>query len=83
LVTQLSAPRVGWAGPRLADLDGLLADAGVAADVVGPDDAADLRAAVPEICDVVQRLLDRVRAGELGQPPVDAVGASSVRASWL
>jgi hypothetical protein len=82
-VKAMTADPVGYVGARLADLDGLLADAGLRAHDVGPTDAADLRHAAPEICDVVSRLLDRVRAGELGQPPVDAAGAASVRASWL
>ena len=57
----LSADPVGWVGSRLADLAGLLSDAGFGADDVGPTDAADVKAAVPEITDVTQRLLDRVR----------------------
>jgi hypothetical protein len=79
----MSADPVSFVAARLADLDGLLADAGLAPTDAGPTDAADLRATAPEICAVVQRLLDRVRAGELGQPPADTVGASSVRSSWL
>lgn len=79
----MTADPVGWLGTRLADLDGLLADVGMSSVEIGPTDAAQLRAAAPEICAVVQRLLDRVRAGELGQPPTDAAGAASVRASWL
>ena len=79
----MTADPVGWLGTRLADLDALLAEAGMSADDVGPSDATELRAAAPEICAVVQRLLDRVRAGELGQPPAEAAGAAGVRASWL
>ena len=60
---ELSADPVGWVGTRLSDLDGLLEAAGVDAGEVGPADADALRAAVPEILDVVRRLLDRVRAG--------------------
>lgn len=37
--------------------------------------------AVPEIMGAVRRLLDRVRSGELAQPPVTQ--GPSVRASWL
>jgi hypothetical protein len=80
-VEEMSADPVAWVGKRLSDLDGILAEAEIAADQVGPTDADELRAAVPEIVDAVQRLLDGVRAGELGQPPSDA--GEFVRASWL
>ena len=97
-VRELSADPLGWLAGRLADLDDLVASAGFPADVAGPDDARHLRDAVPEIVDVTRRLLDRVRAGELGQPPRDAAlagaapagtGAASdaapalIRAGWL
>jgi hypothetical protein len=68
---ELSADPLGWLGEQLADLDGLVAAAGFPAETVGPDDAEDLRAAVPEIVDATRRLLDKVRAGELGNPPRD------------
>lgn len=77
----MSADPVGWVGRRLTDLDGLLAEAEADA-AVGLSDAAELRAAAPEILDVVGRLLDRVRAGELAQPP--AAGAPDhARVGWL
>jgi hypothetical protein len=79
---QMTADPVAYVGARLADLDGLLRDAGLSADDVGPTDAAELQAAAPEIAAVVQRLLDRVRAGELALAPAEG-DASSVRASWL
>ncbi|MEA2901572.1 MAG: hypothetical protein QOH36_1459 [Actinomycetota bacterium] len=51
---------------------------------------AEVRAGVPEILDAVRRLLDRIRAGELGGAPTSAVAAADadgdgagVRASWL
>jgi len=49
---------------------------------VGPDDARQLREVVPEILDVVRRLLERVRAGELATAPPggDELGA---RNGWL
>lgn len=68
-VRELSADPLGWLGNRLADLDGLLAEAQFPAETAGPDDAAELRRAAPEIVDATRRLLDRVRAGELGNPP--------------
>jgi len=93
-VSELSADPLRWLGEKLADLDGLLASAGFPPDTAGPDDAAQLRAAAPEIVDATRRLLDRVRAGELGSPPRDgtapppAAAASgsepvSIRAGWL
>lgn len=81
-VEELSADPVAWVGKRLSDLEGLLADAGVEPDQVGPTDADDLRAAVPEILDTVRRVFDRIAAGDLARPPAgDAV--DSARVSWL
>jgi hypothetical protein len=93
---ELSADPLGWLGEKLADLDGLLVSAGFPAETAGPDDAEDLRAVAPEIVDAARRLLDKVRAGELGNPPRDdalagapAAAASSgaepvlVRTGWL
>ena len=81
-VKELSADPLGWIGDRLADLDTLLVEAGLAPGDVGPDDAADLRAAVPEIVAAVDRLLTGVRAGELARPPEDEL-VESARVSWL
>ena len=95
-VRELSADPLGWLGTQLADLDALLASAGVPAEVAGPSDAADLRRAAPEIVDATRRLLDKVRSGELGNPPdgeapagdarpdaAPASGPALVRAGWL
>ena len=95
-VEELSADPLGWLGTQLADLDALLASAGVPAEIAGPSDAADLRRAVPEIVDATRRLLDKVRSGELGNPPdgeapagdasrmaPPAGGPALVRAGWL
>jgi hypothetical protein len=95
-VKELSADPLGWLGTQLADLDALLASAGVPAEVAGPSDAGDLRRAVPEIVDVTRSLLDKVRSGELGNPPDGAApaagaepdgatgdGPALVRAGWL
>jgi hypothetical protein len=79
---ELSARPVDWVGARLADLDRLLVEAGVAPGEVGPGDAAALRDAVPEILAALQRLLDRVHAGELGRPDDDRVLADA-RIGWL
>jgi hypothetical protein len=77
---ELSADPLGWLAAKLADLDDVVASAGFSADVAGPDDAQSLRDAAPEIVDTTRRLLDRVRAGELGNPPRDAAlsGATGV-----
>jgi hypothetical protein len=77
----LSADPLGWVAARLADLDALLAEAGVGPEEVDPGDAASLRAAVPEIVDSVRRLLERVRAGEVARPPEDE--AEMARVGWL
>jgi hypothetical protein len=82
---ELSADPLGWLGAKLADLDDLLAAAGFPAETAGPDDAERLRAVAPEIVDAARRLLDQVRAGELGTPPRDQTPAyeGGVRAGWL
>lgn len=95
---ELSADPLGWLAARLADLDGLLAEAGFPAEAVAPEDAGSLRAAAPEIVDVTRRLLERVRSGELGNPPKAGAlaaatpvaagsaadsGELSIRSGWL
>ena len=72
---------VAWVGMWLADVDGMLEAAGLTRDDIGAGDADELRNAVPDLLDAVRRLLDRVRAGELAQPPREAV--DSARLSWL
>jgi hypothetical protein len=81
-VPDLSAEPVEWLAERLADLDGVLAEARVTPGTAGPSDAAELRRAVPEIIDVVRRLLARVAAGELGRPDADRELVSA-RIGWL
>ena len=81
-VPELSADPLGWVGAHLCDLPARLAAADGPASEISEADAAALRAAVPEIVDAVRRLLDRIHAGELAQPP--QVGAlDSARAGWL
>jgi hypothetical protein len=79
---ELSADPLGWLGRKLADLPGLLNEAGVPAGTAGQADAGELAAAAPEIVATVGRLLDRVRAGELGKPP-DSGPGDNVRSGWL
>jgi len=89
-VRELSADPLGWLADRLADLDGLLRAGGFPADTAGPNDAAELRRAAPEIVDATRRLLERVRTGELGNRPEGAAAAPAegrpqalVRSGWL
>ncbi len=77
----LSAQPVAWLGEALANLPKLLDQARLDPASVGPDDARQLRDAVPEILDAVSRLLARVHAGELATGPGDNV--ETARLSWL
>jgi len=81
-VNEMTADSVAWVGTRLSDLHGLLDDAEIRHDEVGPADADELRAAVPEILRAVQGLLDRIAAGELARPPDDG-SSNNARAGWL
>ena len=80
-VPELSADPLGWVGAHLSDLPARLAEADAGVDV-SEDDAEALRQAVPEILDAVRRLLDRIQAGELAQPP-RADTLDSARSGWL
>ena len=81
-VRELSADPIAWLATKLSDLPEVLKEAGVTAGVAGPDDAESLRRAVPDILDTTERLLGRVRSGELGTAPADG-SADNVRAGWL
>jgi hypothetical protein len=81
-VKELAADPIGWLGRKLSDLPSLLLEARVPAELAGPQDAADLRDAVPEILAATQRLLSRVRAGELGRAP-EGEPVTRARTSWL
>jgi hypothetical protein len=81
-VRELSARPLDWLGARLANLEEVLDEAGVARDEVTAADAASLRACVPEILDATRRLLDKVRAGALGRQP-SGEPLTSARAGWL
>jgi hypothetical protein len=78
----LSADPVSWLGTMLADLEGLLGNAGIDVDAELAADADKLRASVPEVQRAVGSMLDRVKAGELGTAP-DGGDLTSARVSWL
>ena len=82
-VNELSADPLGWLAGQLADLDALLHTAGVPPTTAGPDDARDLREAVPEIVDAARRLLGKVRSGDLGNPPPEAAPANGTGANGM
>ena len=81
-VPELTAAPLEWLADRLSDLDAVLAQARVPPGTAGPGDAAALRQTVPEIVDVLRRLLARVAAGELGRPTEDRELVSA-RVGWL
>jgi hypothetical protein len=78
----LSGDPVRWVGERLADLGGLLEQAGIEADAELTADAEQLRASVPDIERALGSLLDRVKAGELATAPAGGELAGA-RISWL
>jgi hypothetical protein len=78
---ELSSDPVRWLGVKLADLEGLLAGAGIDVDDELATDADKLRASLPDVQRAVSGMLDKVKAGELGTAPDGAV--ASARLSWL
>jgi hypothetical protein len=78
----LSSDPVRWVGEQLADLDGLLKQAGLDSDSALAADAGQLRASVPDIERALSGLLERVKTGELAVAPADS-GLTSARISWL
>src|SRR5580692_6965848 len=79
---ELSQDPLGWLGGQLADLPGILDRAEVPQDLADPSDAASLKEMAPAIVSVTSMMLDKVRAGELGQAPADD-SADSIRNGWL
>jgi hypothetical protein len=78
----LSADPLRWLAGRLADLEGVLEQAGVAPEAVDAADAASLAGCAHEIVGTVGRLLDQVRDGKLALPPADEP-VSFARTGWL
>lgn len=82
-VAEMSLAPLEFVAGRLADLEGMLDESGIPRAEVGPTDPDALRRAVPEIVEVVRRLLDGVRSGELGRAPTDGADPLSARVGWL
>ncbi len=78
---ELPGNPVPWVGRMLADLEGLLELSGIAPDATLRADAESLRAWVPQICQALAGLLDKVKAGELASAPAGEL--VSARVSWL
>ena len=87
----LSADPIGWLTERLEDLPSLLAGADIDPELAGPNDAAEMAGAAPEIARTVEMLLARVRKGELAKPPGTSPqtdpssddGSTAARVGWL
>ena len=77
----LTRDPVGWLGDKLAGLEALLTEAGIQVDAELAADAARVRGAATEIQRAVGRLVERVKAGELGTAPEGA--AAGARPDWL
>lgn len=77
----MTADPVGWVGTQLADLEGLLGEAGIEVDEALAADARRLRSVVAEVQRAVSTMLDGVKAGELAPAPEGEV--TSARVSWL
>ena len=78
---ELSADPRSWIRKQLADIEGVLERAGVAADELGPDDVESLRAAADKIAAELDEQLAAVAAGKAGLAPPE--GGDFVRQSWL
>jgi hypothetical protein len=79
---ELTASPVRWVGEQLADLEGLLGRAGIPAAERAAADARALRESLPEILDVVGRLLQKVRDGEGAAAP-SGEPLAAARVGWL
>ena len=78
----LSSDPLGWVGKRFAEIEGVLDEAGVAADVT-PDDVASLRAGGAAVVTQLEFMLGEVADGRAGlAPPTDESGGIG-RQSWL
>jgi hypothetical protein len=89
-VRELSSDPLGWLADRLANLEEVLAQGGFPTGTASPNDVVELSRTAPEIVETTGRLLARVRAGELGNPPEAESSVPSdgrvqtlVRTGWL
>lgn len=80
-VEELSNDPVPWVRGRFAEIETVLAEAGVDVDEVGVADVERLRASGPMVVDVVGHLLGEVAAGRAGLAPAEQ--GEIVRESWL
>jgi hypothetical protein len=81
-VKELSADPLGWLAARLADLDGVLDQAGAERHEADAADAASLRTRIPEIMDAVRRLLGEAQVTWAADPSGTQAPASA-RIGWL
>jgi hypothetical protein len=79
---ELSADPLGWLAGQLADLPGILDRAEVPQDAADPSDAGSLKEMAPAIVAAASMMLDKIRAGDLGQAPPDTA-VDSIRNGWL
>ncbi|MFK4069922.1 hypothetical protein [Streptomyces sp. NPDC029674] len=81
---ELSDEPLAWLAERFTNISSMLDEAGISPDEISAADADSLRTATPEILGCVRRMLERVWAGELGQPnDMDSGTVTSMRAGWL
>lgn len=81
-VPDLSSDPLGWLRSRLEDLPSVLAEAQVEAGDVDPKDVEGVREAAGDIVAAVERQLEGVRAGRLGQAPEELTDGLA-RSGWL
>jgi hypothetical protein len=79
----MSTDPLGFVAEQLSDLKALMESAGVDPDETTDQDAAELRAAVPQILETVRSLLTQVRDGHLAKEPAGLERADTVRTGWL
>jgi hypothetical protein len=77
----LSADPLAWVAKRFAEIDAVLADAGVDPSQLGSHDVESVRAATPAVLTQLEHQLAEVAAGRAGQAPTEH--GEFVRSSWL
>ena len=79
----ITADPLGWLAARFDDLSEVTAALEADGVEVDRDELEEMRAAGPEIVDMVTRLLKRISDGELAREPVGADTSVLVRSGWL